>query len=267
MKILISGGAFITRANQMNYRLMKEIVPTLDCDGIEFMMSRGWYDNVDDLIECLKELDTYIPIMHFDKNLGENLVIEGIENVIDKFETNCRIAKSIGAKKAVLHLWDGQTSDQHIEKNIEAYRVFRKIADQYGIELLVENVVCNKYNPFCNWNWLIEKYPDISYIFDTKMAAFHSQLDGLYEFDKIDHIKHYHVNDYAGGYMDWGSLLSGTVPVGKGNIDFSRFFNFLKKIGYDGTITLEAPFINKETGEVDYNILNGQLKIIRELSA
>lgn len=39
---------------------------------------------------------------------------------------------------------------------------------------------------------------------------------------------HYHINDYAGGYMDWRNLR--TLPVGKGKNDFKRFFKFTKKI-------------------------------------
>ena len=128
--------------------------------------------------------------------------------------------------------------------------------------MLIENVVCNKYNPFCNWNWLIEKYPDVLYIFDTKMAAFHSQMDGIYDFDKIDHVKHYHVNDYAGGYMDWESLLGQVLPVGQGNIDFEKFFEFLKSIGYDDTLTLESTARDAD-GNIDIDMLNEQVEFVR----
>ena len=66
-----------------------------------------------------------------------------------------------------------------------------------------------------HWCELKEEYPEIHFVFDTKMAAFHEQLDWLYEKEyewlwKEGHIKHYHVNDYAGGYMDWKNLI--TLP-------------------------------------------------------
>ena len=265
MKVLISTGALLGYANGKEFKLLKDIVPGLECDGIELMMYKSWYDRTDELMDSLSQLDIDMPIMHFEKGLGEDIVKEGIDYVANRFDTNCKVAQSIGAKKAVMHLWNGTISDQQIEKNIEAYGVLRKISDSYGIELLIENVVCNKYNPFCNWNWLIEKYPDVSYIFDTKMAAFHAQIDGIYDFDKIQHVKHYHINDYDGGYMDWGALLAGTLPVGKGNIDFERFFSFLNKIGNDDTLTLEASIVNKETGKIEYDRLNNQMKIVREL--
>ena len=117
-----------------------------------------------------------------------------------------------------------------------------------------------------HWCELAEKYPDIHFVFDMKMAAFHEQLDLLYEKKyewlwREGHIRHYHVNDYAGGYMDWRNLR--TLPIGKGHIDFERFFDHIAQIGYKGTYTVEATAFNKE-GTVDVDMLNGQFRRIRE---
>jgi len=134
------------------------------------------------------------------------------------------------------------------------------------LDLLVENVVCNVENPMKHWCELKEKYPDIHFVFDTKMAAFHEQMDLLYkpEYEwlwKDLHICHYHVNDYGGGYMDWKNLR--TLPIGKGKIDFERFFQFIEKIGYQGTFTVEATAFNQE-GVVDIQMLNEQFRYMRE---
>ena len=75
------------------------------------------------------------------------------------------------------------------------------------------------------------------------------------------HICHYHVNDYGGGYMDWKNLR--TLPIGKGNIDFARFFQYIKDIGYKGTFTVEATAFNAD-GDVDIEMLNEQFRYIRE---
>lgn len=264
MKILISTGALVVEKDYNDFELLKEIVPQLTCDGIEFMMYRRWYNQIERLVQVLKELNIDIPVMHFDKHIGEEIANEEIEVALEHFEINCQIAKNIGATKAVLHLWNGRISDQKIDINIAAYGRLRNISEKYGIQLLIENVVCNTYNPFCNWNWLIEKYPDVLYIFDTKMAAFHCQLDGIYDFDKIDHIRHYHINDYNGGYMDWDSLLGQVLPVGKGNIDFERFFKFIKNTGYNDTLTLESTAQDKN-GNIDIEMLNNQVKKIQRM--
>ena len=77
----------------------------------------------------------------------------------------------------------------------------------------------------------------------TKMAAFHGELELLYQPEyawlwQEGHIRHYHVNDYGGGYMEWGKLK--TLPIGAGHVDFEKFFAFVRGTGYQGTFTVEA---------------------------
>lgn len=149
----------------------------------------------------------------------------------------------------------------HCEKAILSYSHLYESAQKYGLDLLVENVVCNVENPMKHLCELREKYSNVHFVFDTKMAAFHEQLNLLYETEyewlwKDRHICHYHVNDYAGGYMDWENLRS--LPIGKGKLDFTRFFEFIKKIGYDDTFTVEATAHNGK-GIVDVEMANSYL--------
>lgn len=149
----------------------------------------------------------------------------------NKFAQNRNIVKnSICAEKMVLHLWGGLALDSNFESNLNAYQHLNVIALRYGLDLLVENVVCNVENPMKHLRELKEKYPEIYFVFDTKMAAFHEQLNLLYEADyawlwKDGHICHYHINDYAGGYMDWSNLR--TLPIGKGRLILNDFLSLL----------------------------------------
>lgn len=271
-KILCSTGTMIGRPNGRDYRLIEKYAPQLQCDGFEFMMYSTWYEEVETLTEYLKSLKLYIPVVHVQKGIGEKISIGGPENFEEAyrlFEINCKLASEIGAAKLVIHLWDGLPSDKQFENNVKAYPVLREIAEKYGLDLLVENVVCNQQNPLTHMVELKEKYPDIHYIFDTKMAAFHSQLDKLYDPEyawlwKDGHIRHYHVNDYGGGHMDWANLR--TLPIGKGHIDFERFFDYIHEIGYDDTFTVEATAFD-ETGVVDVDMLNDQFGQIRNYLA
>lgn len=267
-EILCSTGALIGRPNGRNYKLLKQLSKELTCDGFEFMMYSTWYEAVDELIEDLMAMELNIPVVHCQKNVGEAISKGGEENFKDaftRFEINCRIAGELGAKKLVMHLWDGITSDANFENNIEAYPRLLETAGTYGLDLLVENVVCNRENPMKHWCELKDKYPEIHFIFDTKMAAFHEQLDLLYEEEyqwltKEGHIQHFHVNDYAGGYMDWQNLK--TLPIGRGHIDFEKFFAYVKQIGYDGTFTVESTAFGAD-GHVDVEMLNRQFDYIR----
>lgn len=267
-KILCSTGALIGRPNNRDYTLIKEFAPKLNCDGFEFMMYSTWYDQVDKLVKELKQSEINFPVMHCEKHIGEDLGRNEdghFQIAKDKFKINCEIAKEIGAEKMVMHLWDGQYSDATIENNIEGFGKVNNIAKEYGIELLVENVVCNQKNPMKHWKSLLKRYPDIKFIFDTKMAAFHFQLEEIYKDRNLwnSHIKHLHINDYAGGYMDWSSLVGKKVlPIGEGNIDFNKFFQFINKTQYKGDYTVEATAFSND-GNIDFDMLNNCFKFIK----
>lgn len=268
-KILCSTGTMIGRPNGRDYRLLGKYANQLHCDGFEFMMYSTWYEEIDELTEYIKGFELYIPVVHVQKSIGEKISIGGQENFEEAyrlFELNCNLAKEIGAGKLVMHLWDGKPSDKLFDNNVQAYPVLQGMAEKYSLDLLVENVVCNTKDPLNRMCELVKVYPDVHFVFDTKMAAFHSQLDKLYEPEyvwlwKDGHIRHYHVNDYGGGHMDWANLR--TLPMGKGHIDFSRFFEYIHEIGYDDTFTVESTAFN-ETGVVDVDMLNDQFDQIKK---
>ena len=61
--------------------------------------------------------------------------------------------------------------------------------------------------------------------------------------------------------MDWANLR--TLLIGRGKIDFERFFTFIREIGYQGDYTLEATVYDSD-GVVDVDILNAQFAYVRE---
>lgn len=271
MKILCSTGALIGQPNQRDYRLLERFNEELTCDGFEFMMYSSWYEEMEDMISYLKGLALYIPVVHCEKHIGQSISAgteEDLAHAFDLFEKNCHLAKELGAEKLVLHLWDGRISDSNFSSNLCHCGKLVEMARGYGLDLMIENVVCNVKDPMTRWCQLVEQYPEIHLIFDTKMAAFHGQLELLYEKEyewlwKDGHIRHYHVNDYGGGIMDWANLK--TLPIGSGHIDFDRFFDFIKSTGYKEMFTVEATAFDKE-GNVDTRMLNDCFDKIRKLT-
>lgn len=264
-RILCSTGALIGRPNGRDFRLLKPLSEKLNCDGFEFMMYSDWYDKTDEIVAFTKDIGLKTPCYHCQKSIGEAVTREDFEDAFSRFGINAAMAERMGARKLILHLWDGILSDSNFDSNLRAYAELRKIAEAHGLDLLVENVVCNVGNPMLRWSELVDRYPDIHFVFDTKMAAFHGQLEQLYSAEGLwltehDHIRHYHVNDYGGGYMDWANLR--TLPIGAGNIDFNRFLRFIKKTGYDDTFTLESTAFN-QTGAVDTDMLNRETEFLR----
>lgn len=262
-RILCSTGAIISKRNNRNYKLLPTIVPQMRCDGLEFMMYESWYEGH---IEALKKVlaDFSVPVFHMTKHIGEYISLGNMADAVPLFRADCELAAAIGSRLLVLHLWSGRASDQHIERNIAAYPVLRDIADEYGLCLTVENVLCNTRDPMTHMRTLADAYPDIAFTFDTKMAAFHSQEEELYKPENAwlwPHIAHFHVNDYAGGHMDWANMSA--KPLGKGHVDFDRFFAFVRGMGYQGNFTCEATAV-AEDGAIRYDEMNASLDRIRK---
>ena len=287
-QILCSTGALIGRPNGRDYRLLEKFVPELECDGIEFMLYSTWYPVIDELIAFLRACHFNIPVMHCQKTLCEKLA--GMETVfkdgvyldrvfdraedeevyrqgLKEFEANLRVAEAVGAHAMVLHLWNGPVSDKNINSNYERFAELLRMARDYGVELMPENVICNTRDPLTNIEELHSRYPEVRFVYDTKMAEFHGQTMKLFEPEhaglaETGRIGHIHMNDYSGGYMDWSNLK--VLPIGAGHVDFDTFMQKLSAGGYDGHFTLEATGFDS-TGAVDFDMLNSNIRAMRGL--
>lgn len=264
-RVFCSTGAVIGRPNGRNIHLLEECVPKLECDGFEFMMYSTWYDKVEEVKEVALRTGASFPVFHVEKQVGDRISRNGegdTEKALELFDINCRLAKALGSKLLVLHLWSGLDSDKDMPHNMELYPRLEEISRAYGLLLTVENVVCNHLDPFTHLVSLSEKFPDISFTFDTKMSQFHSQTEKLYQNKEVfRRIKHFHINDYGGEYMDWSNLK--TLHIGRGNVDFDKLFAYLKEQGYSGDFTVEATSFD-ENGVIDFDSLNRTFYKIRE---
>ncbi len=264
-RILCSTGGIIGRPNGRDITLLKECARNLECDGFEFMMYGTWYEKIDEVRAFVRSVGAPTPVFHVEKQVGNLISRNGegdTQTALELFDINCALARDLGAEKLVLHLWGGIDSDKDIRHNIDCYKELLPMAESRGLKLTVENVVCNHLDPMTHLNTLVSEFPDISFTFDTKMSQFHNQTEQLYENEAVfNRIKHFHVNDYGGGYMDWSSLK--TLHLGAGNVDFDAFFSFVKKIGYQGDFTVEATSFD-ENGVIDFASLNADFRRIRE---
>ena len=101
-KILCSTGALIGRPNNRDYTLLKTFSPQLQCDGFEFMMYESWYGETEEIIDFLKRIRLYTPVMHCEKHIGEAISRNepgDMEEALRRFQMNCEIASAIGAEK------------------------------------------------------------------------------------------------------------------------------------------------------------------------
>ena len=263
--ILCSTGAVVGRLNGRDHRLIMRYAPLLRCDGMEFMMYDTWYEDRLAIARELAASGISFPVMHVEKTVGDRISRDGpgdTENALLDFEKNCEAANVIGARRLVMHLWGGVDSDRHIEHNLAMYARLSEEAREHGLELTVENVVCSHADPMGHLKSLRAQYPDAAFTIDTKMAALFSRPEWAWLWTE-QRIRHLHVNDYGGGYMDWASLR--TLFIGDGNIDFIPFFETAGRYGYDGFLTCECTAMRKD-GSVDIDRLNGNLDAARAMA-
>lgn len=265
-QILCSTGAIVGRPNGRDIALLNQCLDRLECDGYEFMMYETWYDKLDEICHFMAHFSAPVPVFHVEKQVGDRISRNkqgDMEEALRLFEINCAMAQEFGSKMLVLHLWSGLDSDKDIPHNVKCYPYLREISDRHDLTLTVENVVCNHADPMSHMIPLAQVYPDIEFTFDTKMAAFHSQLDLLYEADNrwlLDHIHHMHINDYGGGHKDWTKL--NTLHIGDGHVDFDKLFDFIREWGYRGDFTIEATSFD-QSGQIDFDKLNQSIRTIK----
>ena len=268
-KILCSTGVIIQN-HSVNYPNLCRIGNNVECDGIELMFSQGWYGIEEQVLSVCKSSSLFFASIHMDKQIGEMISRnenDDYDRAFEYFEINCKMAKNLGIPLAVLHLWGGPPSDKHIELNLEAFSHLYDVAQNYGITLTIEGVVCNQQDPLTHMRRLCSLFPDkIKFTLDTRQMEFHGLLeqamacDCLWENKRMAHV---HISDYSGEYMQWTNLKNILHP-GEGHIDFDSFFGSLKKRGYDGMITLESKgFYN---GELDLERVNRSLRQLREMA-
>lgn len=125
--------------------------------------------------------------------------------------------------------------------------------------------MCAERDPIRHFEALAWLDPDAHFTWDTKMAAFHGQTEALYQPENAwlwKHIRHMHINDYAGGYRDWEHLK--TLHPGRGTVDFDRLFQFLPTAGYQGDFTVEATSFLPD-GVIHWEELNRTFDHLRAL--
>ena len=269
MRILPSVGAFIGRVNGRDHRAFLSVADRLDADAFEFMMYEAFYGREDGILRDFLATGLRFPVFHVEKRVGELIAAEdgeGLSEVRSRFLCNCRAAQALGAEKLVLHLWNGLPSDRSFSAHLAAYGELAVIAQEHGLLLTVENVVCAVGDPLTHFYELIEAYPDVAFTFDTKMAAFHRQEYTVFTPEHAalfaSHIRHVHLNDYAGIPGDFGGLA--VLHLGEGHLDIPAIAHSLRSVGYDGTVTLECSCMCPD-GSLVPEKMNASLAVARRL--
>jgi len=280
-RILVSTGTMVAPENGFDYvRALGEIKSLYSeglCDGLELMMLKFYYDKRDAVVSAVKDFGVKAETIHCEKDIGTMLSDAGgiyatgdretadeiSSSAFDLFRYNCTYAEKLGIDRMVLHLWGGFNSDSHIEYNIEKFEVLKKVAGEYGVKILIENIPSRIFNPRRNWQKLLPSMDNAGFVFDTRFGMLHRQIEGiLLDSALMEKVEHVHISDFAGTYRQFRALRPILHP-GEGSVDFKKTASLLRGAGYDGTITLESPVAYGESLDVDK--LADTLKYLKDL--
>ncbi len=284
-EIYLTMGALVERRNNFDSDEVKRTIPRLQdegyIDGCEFMFIRTYYE-CDRGVELARELTAEgcrFPTFHTDKDIGAILSDAGIAYFKDNdknaafmkklealslFEYNCETACEAGAKRLVLHLWGGHSSDRAIKFNAHFLPEFLAVADKYSLHLMIENVPSAETDPRTNLLMIKNYFRYCGVVFDTRFATCHRNAKETLEDGEIaPAIEHVHVSDYRGGLKEFSCLRPVWHP-GEGQCDFGYIFGRLKETGYEGSFTLESPGIVDEGPAINLEKLKESLTFIRE---
>ncbi len=266
-KILCSTGTLVGRANGFDHRIVTENYKEIAADGFELMMLSAFYGRMSAVANDFIRANVPVFAIHFEKNITALLGLgteEDRREGLRIFTENVDMAKAVGAKKAVFHLWDGRFSPMQIESVICLLDTLYEICDIRGVELLVENVPCKTPSPYENVVEIAKRYPKARFTFDTRHASFMGQCETFLESpiwrERIGHI---HISDYSGETVPtmWG-VTRPILHPGEGIIDFEKLF--AKMPPYMGeTVTLESPVMRAD-GSVDILKLCRTLRYLRK---
>lgn len=271
MKIPVyaSTGAFVTRKNNRNYRLIGPVGEKMLADGFEFLMFDSWNDEIGEIRKYLKSTGHRFPVLHMDKSIGEILSEKGREGETEStrlFMRDLETALAIGAETMVLHLWNGRHSDAHFEDSLPIAQKFNELSKSAGLTLAIENVIPKTELSVDRLLAMSEFDDTLHFTYDTKMAHLKNE-NPLLKTEKYlplltnRKIVHFHMNDSDPNLFYDGRLQ--VLHMGEGTVDFEDIFALFKKTAFSGTVTVESTSVERD-GTPQTEKMNKTLVAIRQ---
>jgi len=266
--VYASTGAFVTRKNNRNYRLIGPVGEKMLADGFEFLMFDSWNDEIEEIRSYLQSTCLAFPVLHMDKSIGEILSEKGesgFEESLRLFERDLETAIAIGSKTLVLHLWNGRHSDAHFEESLPIAKQFGDLAAASSVTLAIENVIPKTELSVDRLLAMSAFDKNLHFTYDTKMAHLKNENPLLSEDPYISlltekKIVHFHMNDSDPDLYYDGRLQ--VLHMGEGTVDFSSIFALIKNTGYTGTVTVESTSVERD-GTPQIEKMNKSLVAIR----
>lgn len=235
------------------FRELPRICDETGVDGIEHVVTPAFYDDPGENTRAITRSGLRCAVLHADKRIGVLLSRGGDDNARESmrlWRINCELSRTLECTRSVLHLWGSPESDTNFSYNASFMDEILDIADEYGVQPLIENIPCVALDPLSRWREL-EKYR-CGFIYDVRFGQLHGQNPEILASDymKSGRISHMHISDFGGGYREFSAIRPILHP-NEGKVDFPALFRGLRGAGYRGTFTLESPVMSADGLDLD----------------
>lgn len=140
-------------------------------------------------------------------------------------------ARCLGARYFVLH-GEFAMSRLPLQESCRRVAALRKVAwEEYGVELLQENVQRCKGGHPEYWDALLQQEPEQRFVLDIKQALRAGQDPFAFVHMAGGRIAHLHLSDNAPG--------QDCLPLGEGSFDLAGLLELLGRQGFDGSAVVE----------------------------
>ena len=269
IQLLCSTGTFSRFPDLTDYRSILIYGPELEVNGFELMFYPDWSTEIEQIATELLKSQLRFPAIHAEKGIMPALVSSRSgerEQGWQWMQASCQLGNLLGANLLIFHLWGLPNSDEKIEQNLQFLNDCMKIAEDFGMKLVLETIPCKFNDPLSNVYRALEREPGLLIALDTEFLEMHNQLNMALEADWLwqhNRVCHIHIKDYDGNVYSTDNFRRYLHP-GEGSIDFPKFFDALRLRSFSGYISLETSVVNPD-GIRDIHKLKKSLSMLQEM--
>ena len=226
----------------MDHRFLLDELKYIDCPGFEFMIYSIWTERYSGVARELREGGFRFDSMHGPKQTGRLLSEPDAESHAQArklLRDSIGVAGDLGASVMTIHLWDQNSTDPKLQRNLDSLYTLKDYAIDRGVNISVEFIPHTRGGGYVPTAEYLYNNLDSAFSFtlDLEFAAWNNEIADMVRF--ADRISNVHIRDYNGSPVDERGRRHYCLP-GSGNTDFAFAFQELKEKGYNGLYTLEA---------------------------
>lgn len=225
-----------------DHRFLVDEMKYVNSPGFEFMIYSIWTEHSRDIVNDLKSSGFRFDSMHGPKHTGRLLSEvnkESHESALTILKDSIDIAHELNIPVLTIHLWDQNSTDPKLERNINTIYEIKDYAIDKGVNISIEFIPhTNGDGYLATARYLYYNLDSFfSFTLDLEFAAWNNDIAEVAKF--ADRISNVHIRDYNGSPVDEKGRRQYCLP-GKGKTDFTMAFSELAKYNYKGLYTLEA---------------------------